>query len=295
MVSSDIVAAEVGEIRENVNAIRIMYDNRKYAMLDDFSRVCLSYEHRASQLKLSDDKLTVTGWKGFCSVRCTHGIFQGTWYCEATIRHLGPAGHCRLGWCTRKLELQAPVGFDVHGFGYRDVEGSKLHKGRREPYGDSFQQGDVIGFWIHMPVGGEPLEPKFQDWIRFKGKWMQLDEPEVAPRPLIGSMIGFSKNGVFQGVAFKDFSEGTYYPTVSLFTLPEQEAGATVTLNFGPSFCFPPPVVPGVSSPARPMCELAVSPPPPPRPPTAAELLTNVAIMTGATGAVLAAGLDFGL
>ncbi len=31
----------------------------------------------------------------------------------------------------------------------------------------------------------------------------------------------------------RDVHEGTYYPAVSLFTLPEQSEGATVTFNFG--------------------------------------------------------------
>ena len=31
----------------------------------------------------------------------------------------------------------------------------------------------------------------------------------------------------------RDIHEGTYYPAVSLFTLPEQSEGATVTFNFG--------------------------------------------------------------
>lgn len=34
----------------------------------------------------------------------------------------------RLGWATKKVELQAPVGFDVNGFGYRDMDGSKVSR-----------------------------------------------------------------------------------------------------------------------------------------------------------------------
>jgi hypothetical protein len=32
---------------------------------------------------------------------------------------------------------------------------------------------------------------------------------------------------------FRDVKEGTYYPAASLYTLPEQTEGATVTFNFG--------------------------------------------------------------
>ena len=31
----------------------------------------------------------------------------------------------------------------------------------------------------------------------------------------------------------RDIHEGTYYPAVSLFTLPQEAEGATVTCNFG--------------------------------------------------------------
>lgn len=32
---------------------------------------------------------------------------------------------------------------------------------------------------------------------------------------------------------YRDITEGTYYPAASLYTLPEQTEGATVTFNFG--------------------------------------------------------------
>ncbi len=58
-----------------------------------------------------------------------------------------------------------------------------------------------------------------------------------------GSMVAFSLNGQSQGAAFKDIPEGTYYPAVSLYTLPEQTEGVTVAFNFGPEFAYPPPQV----------------------------------------------------
>ena len=59
-------------------------------------------------------------------VRATHGAHQGTWYFEVTVCSLGPTGACRLGWATRKGELQAPVGADPHSYSYRSKEGSKV-------------------------------------------------------------------------------------------------------------------------------------------------------------------------
>lgn len=41
-------------------------------------------------------------------------------------------------------------------------------------------------------------------------------------------------NGVCQGVAFQDIYKGSYFPAVSLYF------DATVHLNFGPEFEFPP-------------------------------------------------------
>lgn len=41
--------------------------------------------------------------------RAVHGAHEGTWYMEMTVTHLGESGHARLGWATRKAELQAPV------------------------------------------------------------------------------------------------------------------------------------------------------------------------------------------
>ena len=60
---------------------------------------------------------------------------QGAWYCEVAVVRLGGTGHVRVGWSSRKAELQAPAGFDVHGYSYRDVAGDKVHNGRRDPYG----------------------------------------------------------------------------------------------------------------------------------------------------------------
>ncbi|KAH7560646.1 hypothetical protein JRO89_XS10G0061200 [Xanthoceras sorbifolium] len=54
-----------------------------------------------------------------------------------------------------------------------------------------------------------------------------------------GSEITFFKNGVCQGVAFKELWGGRYYPAASLYTLPNQP-NCEVKFNFGPDFeCFP--------------------------------------------------------
>ena len=52
----------------------------------------------------------------------------------------------------------AQVGYNEHSYAYRDLEGSKVHRGLREPYGQAFAEGDVVGCLLHMPPGGRPLE-----------------------------------------------------------------------------------------------------------------------------------------
>lgn len=54
-----------------------------------------------------------------------------------------------------------------------------------------------------------------------------------------GSEISFFKNGVCQGIAFKDLFGGRYFPAASMYTLPNQP-NCVVKFNFGPDFeCFP--------------------------------------------------------
>lgn len=240
-----------------VRVVRV--EPKKEAHVDDPHRVALSKNGKAAQLVLSDDKLTVTGTKGFRTVRATHGVYQGAWYCEVKVAHLGETGHVRLGWCTRKAELQAPVGFDTHGYCYRDLEGSKVTAGKREEYGQAYGEGDVVGLYLYMPEGGRPLEVRDRRVVRYKGVLYYMDEQEADAKPLQGAVVAFARNGLYQGAAFSDIPDGTYYPAASLFTLPSQTQGATVTFNFGPDFAFPPPEVPGCPAP-RPMCEAAEQP-----------------------------------
>jgi Set1/Ash2 histone methyltransferase complex subunit ASH2 len=218
--------------------------------------VRLSSKDKAPGLELSADRAAVTGWKGFRSVRATHGFHEGTHYCEVTVEHLGETGHCRLGWSTKQAEINAPVGYDQHGFGYRDLEGSKVHKASREEYGEPFGEGDVLGLFLHLPEGGRALESRPGSELgRYKGSLYQLMPQQTDPKPLQGSVVAFTRNGVLQGPAFKDILEGTYYPTASLFTAQKQKDGAKVLFNFGPDFKYPPPTVDGCPA-AAPMSDI---------------------------------------
>ncbi len=71
--------------------------------------------------------------------------------------------------------------------------------------------------------------------------------PPLTPFSLSLSLSPHTLLFVTQGIAYENIPEGTYYPTISLFTLPGQAPGAKVRVNFGPAFTHPPPVAgPGV-------------------------------------------------
>mmetsp|Transcript_1749 Transcript_1749/g.4454 ORF Transcript_1749/g.4454 Transcript_1749/m.4454 type:complete len:307 (+) Transcript_1749:122-1042(+) len=219
--------------------------------------VRLDAQDKGHLVQLDEAKLSATSAKGYRMVRATHGAHAGTWYYEIEVKHLGATGHCRLGWATKQAELQAPVGYDSHSFAYRDIGGAKVHKAAREPYGQPFQEGDVIGCLLHMPEGGRPIEPDLQDKpVLSYGGIPVVEVPEEAKaEPLPGSCIAFTKNGKLQGMAYRDVTEGKYYPAGSIYTLPEQAEGATLCFNYGPAFKYPCPVVEGLPEP-RPVCEL---------------------------------------
>ena len=118
-------------------------------------------------------------------VRATRGVTDGAWYFEILVESLGKTGHTRLGWSTQKGELQAPVGFDINSYGYRDVDGSKVHMAIRELYGEPYVEGDVIGFYINLP-NGEALAPKSASLVSYKGHPYIVDQNEEPPKVVSG-------------------------------------------------------------------------------------------------------------
>ncbi|KAG0481534.1 hypothetical protein HPP92_012392 [Vanilla planifolia] len=194
--------------------------------------------------------------KGYRMVRATRGVVEGSWYFEIRVVRLGDSGHTRLGWTTENGDLQAPVGYDGNSYGYRDIDGSKIHKALREKYGDrGYAEGDVIGFYISLPEG-ELYATKPPNFVWYKGQRYMYsatgkdDPPKVVP----GSEISFFRNGICQGVAFKDLFGGRYYPAASMYTLPNQPS-CEVKFNFGPEFEFFPQEF-GIRPIPRPMSEV---------------------------------------
>nr|4X8P_A Chain A, Set1/Ash2 histone methyltransferase complex subunit ASH2,Set1/Ash2 histone methyltransferase complex subunit ASH2 [Homo sapiens] len=170
------------------------------------SRVLLALHDRAPQLKISDDRLTVVGEKGYSMVRASHGVRKGAWYFEITVDEMPPDTAARLGWSQPLGNLQAPLGYDKFSYSWRSKKGTKFHQSIGKHYSSGYGQGDVLGFYINLPE-------------------------DISGR---GSEIIFYKNGVNQGVAYKDIFEGVYFPAISLYK------SCTVSINFGPCFKYPP-------------------------------------------------------
>ena len=150
-------------------------------------KICLSKVYKAEKVELSEDRMVAGSTKGYRMVRATRGVVEGAWYFEIRVLNLGETGHTRLGWSTEKGDLQAPVGYDGNSFGYRDIDGSKVHKALREKYGEEgYKEGDVIGFYINLPEG-EKYAPKPPHLVWYKGQRYVVaqdakeDPPKVVP------------------------------------------------------------------------------------------------------------------
>lgn len=216
-------------------------------------QVKLSENDRASQLKLNENHIKVTGEKGYSMVRATHGVNRGKYYYEVYIDSMPENTATRIGWGQCYANLQAPLGYDHYGYSWRSRFGTKFHQARGKTYDRSggYKQGDTIGCMIELPYGNSKnlteahhLPPSIKTTgyvVNFKKKdaprvLEEKDEPPVlkAMKPLVGSKISFYKNGKCIGIAFEDIFEGFYFPTISLYK------DCTVTVNFGPKFQYQP-------------------------------------------------------
>ncbi|XP_024391213.1 uncharacterized protein [Physcomitrium patens] len=210
-------------------------------LLEERNGIQLSKDQKAEKVELSLDKLQASSEKGYRMVRATRGISEGAWYFEIVVKDLGKTGHTRLGWSTWKGDLQAPVGFDANSYAFRDVDGSKVHQAIREPYASAYAEGDVIGFYINLPDGAK-YASKYELYVNKATRAVfrvPLEKEDGPPKCVPGSEVSFFKNGVCQGVAYRDIFAGEYYPAASMYTLPMPEKKCSVRFNFGPNFQFP--------------------------------------------------------
>ncbi|XP_011177637.2 set1/Ash2 histone methyltransferase complex subunit ASH2 isoform X4 [Zeugodacus cucurbitae] len=204
--------------------------------------VLLALHDRAPQMKISEDRLAVTGEKGYCMVRATHSVNRGRWYFEAVVEEMPEGAATRLGWGQEYGNLQAPLGYDKFGYSWRSRKGTRFHESHGKHYSDAYAEGDVLGFLIDLPdeTTSNYLPNTFKDrpLVKFKSHLYYEDKDKVQEtlkglQVLPGSKIEYFKNGKSQGVAFTDIYGGSYYPTISI------HKSATVSVNFGPNFKHP--------------------------------------------------------
>lgn len=228
-------------------------------------KVALALHDKAPQLKLSDDRLTVMGDKGYSMIRATHGVTHGSWYFEVCVKEKPNSSALRIGWAQSLANIQATCGFDKFSYSWRSRKGtifndsigksySKLNETDENP---GYDIGDVLGFYIKLPLNDKsqylPESCKDMTLVKFKNHlyYEEKDafkEAEKKLNRLEGSEIVFFKNGEFQGVAYKDIYQGTYYPSISIYK------NASARINFGPKFNYP---IDDHQFPYKPMSDLA--------------------------------------
>uniref|UniRef100_A0A287D6U5 Set1/Ash2 histone methyltransferase complex subunit ASH2 n=1 Tax=Ictidomys tridecemlineatus TaxID=43179 RepID=A0A287D6U5_ICTTR len=163
------------------------------------------------QLKISDDRLTVIGEKGYSMVRASHGVRKGAWYFEITVDEMPPDTAARLGWSQPLGNLQAPLGYDKFSYSWRSKKGTKFHQSIGKHYSSGYGQGDVLGFYINLPEDTETAK-SLPDTYKDK------------------ALIKFKSYLYFEEKDFVDKAEK------SLKQTPHSE----VSINFGPCFKYPP-------------------------------------------------------
>jgi hypothetical protein len=187
----------------------------------------------------------VESFGGYRSVRATHGAYQGTWMYEITVLSDVKEGiGIRLGWSTKNSNLNEPVGANQDGYGFCLCSGNSVHDRRQQALtngnGDPVvvKPGDVVGCLLRLTDEGRSFEPALSDIVRYKGRIHIRMHPEGTGLPkrksLVGSFMEIYVNGEYKGRAFDGILEGSYYPTISLFTETNDSSKiARIKGNFG--------------------------------------------------------------
>uniref|UniRef100_A0A4W5MIM5 Ash2 like, histone lysine methyltransferase complex subunit n=1 Tax=Hucho hucho TaxID=62062 RepID=A0A4W5MIM5_9TELE len=151
-----------------------------------YERVLLALHDRAPQLKISDDRLTVAGEKGYSMVRASHGVRKGSWYFEVSIDEMPSDTAARLGWSQPLGNLQAPLGYDKFSYSWRSKKGTRFHQSVGKHYSSGYGQGDTLGFFIELPDGTEtskalPDTYKDKALIKFKS-YLYFEEKDYVDK-----------------------------------------------------------------------------------------------------------------
>jgi len=225
--------------------------------------VYLSLNDRAPQLKISEDRLSATGDKGYSMVRSNYSVSRGNWYYEVTITSMPEGTATRLGWSQAFSNLQAPLGYDKFGYAWRSRKGTRFHQSHGKHYSKGYAEGDTLGFYISLPdtklYSADYLPNtlkdkaliKFKSHLHYEEKDM-TEQVEKTMKPQENSEIRFFKNGLDQGIAYENIFGGTYCPAASLYK------NVNITFNFGPEFKYPPPTELNCKSMYKRIAEMAV-------------------------------------
>ncbi|EKX72809.1 conserved hypothetical protein [Theileria equi strain WA] len=219
-------------------------DNKNKSSDDDVVPK-LSVKYKDRNIKLSSDRLTATGYKGWTSVFSTHCSSAGKWYYEVNInadsknlRFVGYEypmkpnikGHVRIGYACRYQRYDMPVGVNNFGFSLSDVDGKIVHDKQKHDYAVSYGTGDTIGCFISLETPTthftDPSDDiKLYEFIR-NG---MLCDPRNIPKSDSNSdsYVQFSINGEIYPKCNLKVYDGYYHPAISLYM------GASVTVNLG--------------------------------------------------------------
>lgn len=213
--------------------------------------VMVAMHDRAPQLKVGEDRLTITGEKGYCMLRATHGATLGSYYYEVNINEMPDGAAVRLGWSQELGNLQGPCGYDKFSYAWRSRKGTAFHQSKGAHFAEAgYGQGDTVGFLIVLPQDLErpegtnsnrflPSTHKDRPLVKFK-QYLYFEEKDELPKLskelqiLEGSKMICFKNGEKVGTAFKNFHAGQYFPAASFYK------NVTISFNFGPNFKYPP-------------------------------------------------------
>jgi len=192
--------------------------------------------HTAPQLKISGNGYTVSNNKGYRLCKSTHGVVTGNWYYEVTLPNPSQKSNARIGWSQISGDLQAPCGYDIFSYAWRQRPGTLFHASDAIEVADDFNHGyglhDVIGVCIELP----PLTSEMKEDLESR-EWDMDENPSYIPykrEPIPSvpdSRIVYYKNGIRVGEAFEGLGLGKYHAAVSVYG----EGGAAV-VNFGPEF-----------------------------------------------------------
>ncbi|KAL2809268.1 hypothetical protein BJX63DRAFT_366537 [Aspergillus granulosus] len=153
---------DVAFARGHTDIIRILLQHSDDT--DCLSPTCFS-DVKSSVLDLSQDKLSVEyvglEQKGSLDaappglIYADHPVsyLEDEFYFEIEIVSLGQSGEIGLGLCIDGSPTDIFPGWNYSSWGYHGDDGHKHHSGKGHPYGQMFQEGDIIGCYLEVSSG----------------------------------------------------------------------------------------------------------------------------------------------